>query len=138
MRLARRLIPALAIALASCTEATGVANADILGRWNLSTVDGRPLPFAVDESATQRVEIVADDLTLNENGSLTGSTSLRLIENGQVVSTESFQQTGTWTRTGSSLSMRITEDGETFDSSATVGDGTLTVNGGGNVFIYRR
>jgi hypothetical protein len=75
---------------------------------------------------------------LNENGTLTGSTSLRLVQNGQTIDSDVFHQTGTWTRSGNTISMLVTEDGQSFNSTATVLNGTLSANIDGVVYIYRR
>ncbi|HEX4936578.1 MAG TPA: hypothetical protein VFV33_25530 [Gemmatimonadaceae bacterium] len=98
-------------------------------------MNGTSLPFIVAQSGADRVELLDLTLQLHADGSFDETATIRYTESG-VVSTEQVSDDGTYTLTGTAISLRYTSDGTVF-SGALNGD-ALTLGTQGLALEYRR
>lgn len=127
----------LLVASVACGDSTGPKA--IEGIYALRTIGGNPLPAVIEQNRTEKNEITAGSITLGAGTTFTIKLSLRTTA-GSRVDMLSGESTGTWTRSGSTVTMNAT-DGEV--TAAVVSGATLTVNvddgGGGTVtWVFRR
>ena len=107
----------------------------VAGTYVLQTINGQPLPAPVSGDLYRTIEFVSATLTLNENGTYTGRSVVRIIE-GEVVTTDPEEVTGRYTRSGSTLTL---VGGPRNDKSRIEIVNSLTLRGldsFGSVFIY--
>lgn len=138
MRAVTLFVSLTALALAGCIESVAPSDADVVGTWNLQSINGDDLPVIIEENADERVEMTADDLIIEADGRLSGSTTYRIVPTGGAPFNETFHQTGTWRRDGDALQLTINEDGLTTTATAAIGDDRLTFAGDGIVLVYVR
>ncbi|HSE51855.1 MAG TPA: hypothetical protein VLB00_06680 [Gemmatimonadales bacterium] len=93
---------ALAVALAACSDSTGPGTDDLVGSYDLITIDGASLPVIVDQIGEDKAEITMGTVTLDEDGIFGDVTEIRITEGG-VVTTEVQSTQGTWTVSGSTV-----------------------------------
>lgn len=134
----RRLFAMLALlfvsALAGCSDSTG-PNDSIAGNYSLRTVNGDPLPLILDEGPGFKDELLDETITIRDNGTFQQQGRFRFTDNG-FVTIESYNDAGTFDRTGTNLAFRFTSDGST--ATATVDNGSLIVAYAGVSLVYRR
>jgi hypothetical protein len=99
----------LAVALAGCSDSTGPDTDDLVGSYDLITIDGASLPVIVDQIGEDKAEITMGTVTLDEDGTFGDVTELRITEGG-VVTTEVVSTQGTWTVSGSTVTF-VPNDG---------------------------
>lgn len=128
----------LSLALAACSDATAPAGTSIAGKWNLSTIAGKPLPFAMDSTPTARLEVYQDNILLNEDGTLGGGTTWRIIRSNGTVETIVTPATGRWTKTETGVVITYEDMGGASSTTATVHNQSMTLDGNGMLFVYRR
>ena len=109
----------IAVALAACRDSTGPDTDELVGSYNLFTIDGASLPVIVDQIGEDKAEITMGTVTLDENGTFGDATEIRVTEGG-VVTTEVQSTQGTWTVSGSTVTF-VPNDGS--------GNYTMTWNG---------
>jgi hypothetical protein len=109
----------IAVALAACSDSTGPDTDDLVGLYDLITIDGASLPVIVDQIGEDIAEITMGTVTLDEDGTFGDATEIRITEGG-VVTTEVQSTQGTWTVSGSTVTF-IPNDGS--------GNYTMTWNG---------
>jgi hypothetical protein len=109
----------LAVVLAACSDSTGPDTDDLVGSYDLITIDGASLPVIVDQIGEDKLEITMGTVTLDEDGTFGDATELRITEGG-VVTTEVQSTQGTWTLSGSTVTF-VPNDGS--------GNYTMTWNG---------
>lgn len=126
----------LAFTLAACgsDSATSPTSVTVSGTYSLQTVNGASLPAILQGSGANKIEIVSDVFTFSSTGTFTERAVVRYTENG-VVSSETFDDTGTYTKNGTAITLRY--------SDASTGSGTLdgnsmTLSGQGYSFVYLR
>jgi hypothetical protein len=129
----RRSVTALAFAAAAMLavacgsdSATGPTGADLMGTWNLQTVNGQPLPFHLPAyEGTDSVVMNSGTLTLTPSTwSFTGS--IVAYAQGMTIPT-STPAGGTYTQSGNSLTFM--SGAESSDVHVTVDGNTLTAAG---------
>lgn len=123
-----------AVFLASCGSdggTTAPTSSSIAGTWNLTTINGSPLPFVV-QATNPKVEVLSDQLVVNANGTFTETGQLRLTQGGTVVN-QAVVGAGTYTLDGTAASFRWS-DGST--GTATVSGRTATVAEAGYSYVY--
>lgn len=133
----RMLAIACAVAtvlLAGCdsTETTAPTDNAVAGTWNLTTVNGSPLPYTVQ--STPKIEVVGDQLVVSADGTFTVSTQLR-ITNGTTVTTQTETDGGTYSLNGTAATF-IFNGGTT--GTGTVSGNTLTVAEAGVSLVYQK
>jgi len=99
----------IAVALAACGDSTGPDSDDLVGSYDLITIDGASLPVIVEQIGEDKAEITMGTVTLDEDGTFGDVTELRITEGG-VVTTEVVSTQGTWTVSGSTVTF-VPNDG---------------------------
>lgn len=123
------------VLLAGCGSdaSTAPTQASIAGVWNLSTINGSPLPFVLQASAP-KIEIMSDQLVVSANGTFTESTVARVTD-GATVSTTTIPDAGTYTLNGTAATFTFS-DGSS--GTGTLSGNTFTVASGGFSQVYKK
>ena len=134
--LMRRLIPLiLAIAVACGSDSpTQPTNASIAGTWNLTSVNGTGLPFVINQSGTDKVELVSDVVTATATGTYTEMFSFRETLNG-VVTTTTEPDNGTYTINGTAITLHSSTNGSI---TGALNGNTFTLVDQGFVFLFTK
>ena len=127
---------AIAVALAACSDSTGPDTDDLVGSYDLITIDGASLPVIVDQIGEDKAEITMGTVTLDEDGTFGDATELRITEGG-VVTTEVQSTQGTWTVSGSTVSF-VPNDGSGNYSMTWNGQLRLTQVFQGFTLVYEK
>jgi hypothetical protein len=138
LRRGRALGVLLTAAVVACGgDSTGPES--IEGTYTLETINARALPVVVQQDAVAKVEVTAGAITLGPGTRWSIGLTARTTA-GADISTMSVTLDGTWTRSGSILTL-TTDDG---DSETVVLSGrTLTLQGeageaGSGSWVFRR
>ena len=134
----RRLLSlALALAIVGCgsDSSSEPTTASVAGTWSLQSVNGGALPFILSAS-NPKIELLSNVVNVSANGTWTSTTQTRTTIGTQAPTTASSTQSGTYTLSGSAVSIRST-DGSTVQAG-TVSGNTLTLAQTGLVFIYQK
>jgi len=123
---------ALAGAVACGDSSTGLVNVE--GTYTLRSINGVTLPYVVLQTGTDKVEVVDDVISLATNGTYTEVGHTRSTSNGQV-STDTGTDNGTYTTTGTSITLRSSDGTSTV---GTVNSGTLTLVDQGLSAVFTR
>ena len=131
LRIGRRLalLGMLAMAMAACgddDDDNGTGPTNIAGTYTLRSVNAdNSAPFTVIDMTGYRLEIITATVTINSNGTYSDNTRIRETINGTAEAPQDIPSSGTWTRSGSTISFDDSDpDGE--DPTATIqNDGTL-------------
>ena len=127
----------IAVALAACSgDSTGPDTDDLVGTYDLLTIDGASLPVIVDQIGEDKAEITMGTVTLDEDGTFGDATELRITEGG-VVTTEVQSTQGTWTVSGSTVTF-VPNDGSGNYSMTWNGQLRLTQIFQGFTLVYER
>ena len=135
----RRLAAFLALALASTSLACGSDSVSgpsvdsLVGTWNLSTVNGAPLPFLF-QSTNPQIEILSDQFVTLADGTFTESQDVRFTDDTGV-STETFTDFGLWSLSGTAMLFRFSDGSR---ATATAGSDNFIFAGGGFSQVYVR
>jgi hypothetical protein len=127
---------AIVVALAACSDSTGPDTDDLVGSYDLITIDGASLPVIVDQIGEDKAEITMGTVTLDEDGTFGDATELRITEGG-VVTTEVQSTQGTWTVSGSTVSF-VPNDGSGNYSMTWNGQLRLTQVFQGFTLVYEK
>ena len=109
----RLLLLALPIALLACggdDNSTAPTLASLAGTWNLTTVNGAPLPFTVASTASAKTEILSEVVTVESNGTFTQLLQPRNTINGQATVT-TLPSSGTIALSGNLVTVNVTGSG---------------------------
>ena len=130
------LLALLTVSLGGCGGATAPAAA-VVGRYELRTVNGAPLPFIVAQSDTTKGELTDDQLTLNADGTFHDLEALRTTRGGSVTLWKAAYL-GIYESTDASVQFTVTSPvGGGF--AGAVSGTTLTITyPSGNTFVYSR
>jgi Lipocalin-like domain len=90
-------------------DSTGPTQSSVAGTWNLTTVNGSPLPFTIQ--VTPKIEVLSDQLVVSANGTFTESTQTRTT-NGTAVTLATVPDGGTYSLSGTAVTF-IFNDGTT-------------------------
>ena len=126
----------LAVVAATGCGSDGItdSSSSILGTYRLESYDGTPPPVVL-LAGEPKLEVLADQFVLASGGSFVQRTSFRLTENGIVTLDESIE-TGTYTVSGSTVTIRHTSDTST--TAATTSGRALTIDFEGHQLVYQR
>jgi hypothetical protein len=105
-----------------------------VGTFTLASVDGGPLPMLII-GGEPKLEVLSDELTFTPTGTFTQNTTFRFTEAG-VPSVEAHAELGTFTLTGTQLTIHFTSDNST--TNATLSGDRITVTGQGHALVYVR
>ena len=121
--------------LAGCGSdgSTAPTQASMAGVWNLSTINGSPLPFVLQASAP-KIEILSDQLVVTASGTFTESTVARFTDGG-TVSTTTIPDAGTYTINGTAAVFTFS-DGSS--GTGTISGNTFTVGSAGFSQVYTK
>jgi hypothetical protein len=133
----RKLAILLVLAAMACggDSTTAPVTANVVGTWNLQTINGLVLPFTTAQSGADKTEITADVLSVSGTGSFTETTTIRTTLNGQV-STQSSADAGQYTINGTAVSFVFNSDGST--GTGTLSGNTLIVADNGVSLVYKK
>ena len=98
----------LAASLACGDDSTSPAN--IEGVYTLRTIGGKPLPSVIAEDSVEKTELTSGSITLDANSVFTLALAFRRTR-GILAVESSGTSTGTWSRSGSKVTMRSGEGG---------------------------
>ena len=133
----RRLIPlvALSVAVACGSDSTTQpTTASLAGTWTLQSVNGNPLPFTLQTSGTDRLDLLSDVVTASANGTYTEVLQFRPTINGQST-TQSQSDAGTFTVNGTAVTLSSNQAGNI--TGALTGH-TLTLTEEGFVWVFAK
>lgn len=128
------LLTVLGSSLAGCGSDSGTnpTTASLAGTWNLTTVNGSPLPFTA-QASNPKIEIMNDQIIAAAGGTFTETGNYR-VTNAGVVSTVPFTDSGTWVVNGTAVSFRFSSDNSV--GTGTVSGNTFTVAESGFSSVY--
>lgn len=78
MKAGMLLTAVMALLLSGCGDDIASPNTARFGRYLLNSIDGRPVPTIYLESANSRLEFLSGALRINEDGTFTDSTEIRV------------------------------------------------------------
>ncbi len=141
--IARTLVTlAMLFSAGACGDDNGpTAPADITGTYPLRTINRATLPYTVFQLGTSKYEITAGSAELNAGGTFTLSVSSRETIDGQAQPIESYECAGTYTRSGSNVTLNVTTSDANCDpgpSTGVISGTTLTVTEEGLTFVFRK
>lgn len=125
-------IVALVSALMACGE--GTVPGDVSGSYQLSTVNGAPVPVVLVPSATQCNYAVLSGVIELENAAFSSYTAFGCAPSTTVGA--ELSEIGTFTRAGNSLT--VTRQGGGQYTFTVVNAGTLSIVRDGATWVYRR
>ena len=132
------ILAAAVVAAAACGGDSGTGPApSINGTYALKTVNSSPLPYALPDDGTGKVEIVADSYSLAADGKYTSVTQIRVTPTGGATTDLTVDSKGTFTRSGNSVTLTDADD-PTNVITATVDGTNLTISVDGFVLVYQR
>lgn len=139
----RRLLSAFviftAVTVAACSDDDGTGiEASVEGTYNLVTYGGKPLP-AIFEQQGVRLEYLSSVLVLRPDQTFDVTEKFKLMQ-GTDTTSEQFSVNGTWSRSGSTLTFSVTQNGQT-ETSRGEWNGIDTISftdAEGVVGIYRK
>ena len=125
-----------ALAFLACTPKgpTGTVDPDYVGSYALRTVASYQLPYAVLVKPGLTLQITADTIRLNADGSYYDHTYYYRV-NGSLVDFPSDTLVGTWSTIGRSIKIESTK-GATFLGN--INGATMTIDPSGLPFVYTR
>ena len=127
---------ALVLGLAACSDVIGgLGIGGLVGEYDLQSVNGFQLPVIVYQDAFEQDELLFERFTIYADGSYTDEYTLR-VSSSRGQSTETFRDSGTYTRFDSQLEFQDSRTGDVFDGE--VNGRTLTINQAGNFYVFRR
>jgi hypothetical protein len=124
-----------AVALTACGSdgSTAPTPASVAGTWNLTTINGSPLPFVL-QALDPKVEILSDQITASSNGTFSDTYQFRFTQ-GTTVTTQTATDVGTYTLNGTAVSF-IFSDGSS--ATGTISGNTITVAESGFSSVYKK
>lgn len=133
----KKMLFALALLSLGCSSYDLATPTDQLlaGKWNLTEVDGTPLPYSTPQIGSNKQEVIEDVLTIAAPDTFTEVTTLRNTQNGQVT-TQTITDSGTYEFNSYVVTFHFQSDGS-------IGAGTITgrkmkVITGGISFTYEK
>jgi hypothetical protein len=123
-------------AVTACDDEPTAPETSLTGTFALATIENQSLPFVLFELGDLKTEVMARSVTFNANGTFTASLTMRETDAG-VVTTSVEQATGTYVRSGGSLTLTIPND-EDSPYQATLTSNTLSFAQSGVMFRFQR
>ena len=122
----RHIVTAVAvISLPACgsddISGPGGNDADLVGSYELTSIDGGALPVTVFETIGQRVEVVDGNLSISANGTFVLDAEVLVTTDGQSETVDD-STAGSWTLTGNLLTLDYDVPGLCTDTGTWSGD----------------
>jgi hypothetical protein len=135
-RYATVLAAAVVLPLSACGDDDPTEPAvEVSGSYTLETINGNELPVTVERAGTDSLEVMEGSVTFNDaNGTFADSILYRLTLDGEVT-LEDDVLTGTYTQTGTSLTLSTSGGGQ---YSMTLSDDLLSQTFASFSFVYRK
>ena len=132
----RRFIPLILAAAVACgsDSSTQPTTTSIAGTWDLTSVNGTALPFVINQTGTDKLELVGDVVTATATGTYTESFSFRETLNG-VVTTTTEPDNGTYTINGNAITLNSSTNGSI---TGALSGNTFTLVDQGFVFLFTK
>jgi hypothetical protein len=118
----------------SATTSSTPGPSPAAGTWNLSTVNGSPLPYTV-QASNPKIEYLSEQLVVSSTGTFTQSGTARYTNNVGNVGTQPITGTGTYVLNGTAATFRFNIDGSTGVGTLIGSTLTLAVSGFSKVFV---
>ena len=136
MKLRSFVVATLAL-LVACdpTDTTEAGIAMVAGTYQLSTVNGQPLPFT-ESAATPVVRLTASQLVARSDGTFT-ETSTRTTTTGAGTTTTNTATSGTYSVGGQVVSF-VSSSGSGFSGLGSYNPGILTVPVDSRTYVYSK
>jgi hypothetical protein len=135
-RLTALVTLALATSLAACGSDKATNPADALtGQWDLTTVNGAPLPFVV-RASNPKIEILTDQMAWAPDGTFAETGTARYTDTTGAVIETPYKDAGRWTLDAGTISVQYASDGATM--TGPVSGSSLTIAGFGLSQVYVR
>jgi len=126
---------ALVFGLVACADLIGLGYGNLVGEYDLQTLNGFSLPTVVYDDGIEQDELLSERFTIYADGSYTDDYTLR-IQNQNGSSTASFRDVGTYTQYDTQLQFADGRTGDAFNGE--INGRVLTITQGGNFYVYRR
>jgi hypothetical protein len=130
------VIAATTLACGGSDKSTG-PNGAVAGTYTLRTINNQSLPVIIDQSGSDKLEIIGGTVRLNSDMSFTDATTYRLTLNGQV-SEDTDTAFGTYVVSGNNITFNVTSPVTDSYSMAWNGSNQLTQVETGITLIYQR
>lgn len=121
--------------IAACSSDTTEPVVAVEGSYVLSSISGAALPVNVTQTAEGQFFIDAGSLLLSTDGTFTLTETDRVVGD-KATTTTVITSTGTYTASGSNITLHYTAPVRTV--SGTAKTGVVTLTGGGLSFVYRK
>lgn len=123
----------LGLGLVGCDSTPTSTEPEHVGRYDLVSINGAPLPWTADQRDDDLIQVIAANLNLTALGTYTDSMFWRITEAGEVT-IETEWSSGNYSRAGDVLTFVSGANTHTASFSA----GTITVDLLGAVTVYHR
>lgn len=123
------------VLLAACgKDALGPTN--IVGTWNLVSVDSKALPVTLFASTATScgIDVQSGQFDLKDGGTYTGQEFYGTLVNGTIFCSASYGESGTYTVSGGVITLH---DG-VFIHTLNIGQNALSRTANGHQFTYRK
>ena len=130
---------------AACGGSSGTSTGDgpaaptvvatLAGTYNLQLMNGQKLPYAIQDGSTG-LTIVSDQITMSDGGAWTEAAVVQVASDGGA-QTQSLSDSGSWSRSGSSLVLTSTSTNSTA-YSGTIGTSQLTLSDGAITYQFMK
>jgi hypothetical protein len=133
----RKALIALTVVLVSgCVTGDIIGSKSSVGTYVLKTVNGASLPVTLSTSGTVKTELLDETINLYEGFTL-AKTTHRRITTGTVVTTDSTNDSGTWSPTNDEITFRFNSDPNNL-VYAILKNNSFTMNLPGVTRIYKK
>lgn len=144
----RSVVAFLLVSVAlGCGGADGavVPGVGVVGRYTLRTINGSNPPVAIVNTPAARLLVLAGEFTLARDGSVSGSLDSRAEVQGMAPQTTHATVTGSYSVSGSSISMTTMSTSNGVRSPSVTFQGTIAGDGSismpssdGHTYVYKR
>ena len=133
----RRLFILATLALAACgSDSTSPTSVNVVGTYQLKTVNGGGLPAVLQQTSAGKVEVLDDMVTLNADHTYSETGHLRGTLSDGTVTTSPSTDVGTYSSTNGAVQFTSTAGAGT--TNASVSGNTLTIIESGFTLVYSK
>jgi hypothetical protein len=129
------LATALVLPFSACGDDDPTSpNVDVTGTFTLRTINGEDLPVIIAQVGEDMIEVTEGTIRLNADSTFSDSTTFRITEGG-VVTIEEDGAVGTYTQSGTSVTLHPSEGAP---YAVSVSGNTLTQTAGAFALVYQK